>query len=359
MPLLQPNQVGIREELADYIAIVDQKSTPFVSMAPKGKDLGNVTFSWQVDNYATPTPGGVVDGTDVTYTAGSPGSPVNPVPNRTRLTNYAQVFRNDLRIGFIANTQDVAGVGNGGEIANGISKRLIELKRKMESTFLCSNQAIQADNGTNPYLTASLGQWLKTTNSAGLGAPTSSFAPASGARSTTTTSAFTEATAQNVMTAIYGATGTFRDYDVFLGANLKRAFTNLTAAGTSTIGTVQVANTNTIAAVAVRTFNQELGSDTFKASVDIFEGDFGRLILHPDVWVNSLGVSSDFNYGTSDGGAVKGYVVPMEMVEIRYAKMPEVTPLPNNGGGEGRLIQAIAGLVVKNPNGFGMFDGAS
>jgi hypothetical protein len=51
MPLLQPNQVGIREELADYIAIVDQKSTPFVSMAPTGKDLGNGNFSWQVDNH--------------------------------------------------------------------------------------------------------------------------------------------------------------------------------------------------------------------------------------------------------------------------------------------------------------------
>ena len=348
MPLLQPNQVGIREELADYIAIVDMKSTPFVSQAPKGKDLGNVTFSWQVDNYATPTPGGVVDGTDVTYTAGNPGSPVNPVPNRTRLSNYAQVFRNDLRIGFLANTQNVAGVGNGGEIANGISKRLIELKRKMESTFLATNQTIQADNGTNPYLTSSLGKWLTTTDSNGLGAPTSTFAPNSSAVTTTTSANFVEATAQNVLTGIYNATGTFRDYDVFLGATLKRAFTNLTA-GVATLNSV----TNSVSQTAVRTFNQELGSDTFKASVDIFEGDFGRLILHPDVWISS-----------TDGSAFtalpyKGYVVPMEMVEIRYAKMPEVTPLPNNGGGEGRLIQAIAGLVVKNPNGFGMFNGAS
>ena len=350
MPLLQPNQVGIREELADYIAIVDQKSTPFVSMAPKGKDLGNMVFSWQVDNYAVPSPGGIVDGTDVTYTAGNPGSPVNPVPNRTRLSNNAQVFRNDLRIGFIANTSNVAGVGNGGEIANGISKRLIELKRKMESTFLCTNQAIQNDNGTNPYLTSSLGQWIKTTNSTGTGAPTSSFAPASGARSTTATASFTEATVQNVLTAIYSATGTFRDYDCFLGANLKRAFTNLTA-GTTAV----TLNSNAIAATAVRTFNQELGSDTFKASIDIFEGDFGRLVLHPDVWVNALNAGA-FDYSATDGGAIKGYVVPMDMVEIRYAKLPEVTVLPNNGGGEGRLIQAIAGLCVKNPNGMGMFD---
>ena len=348
MPLLQPNQVGIREELADYIAIVDQKSTPFVSMAPKGKDLGNVTFSWQVDNYAAPLPGGIVDGTDVTYTAGNPGSPVNPVPNRTRLSNYAQVFRNDLRIGFIANTQNVAGVGNGGEIANGISKRLIELKRKMEATFLATNQTIQADNGTNPYLTSSLGKWLLTTNSAGIGAPTSTFAPNTAAIDATASASFVEATAQNVLTGIYNATGTFRDYDVFLGATLKRAFTNLTASGAT-----QVANTNTIAATSVRTFNQELSDDTFKSSIDIFEGDFGRLILHPDVWISSTDGSA---FTTT---AFKGYVVPMDMVEIRYAKLPEVTVLPNNGGGEGRLIQAIAGLCVKNPAGMGMFNGAS
>ena len=351
MPLLQPNQVGIREELADYIAIVDQKSTPFVSMAPKGKDLGNVTFSWQVDNYATPLPGGIVDGTDVTYTAGNPGSPVNPVPNRTRLSNYAQVFRNDLRIGFIANTQNVAGVGNGGEIANGISKRLIELKRKMESTFLATNQTIQADNGTNPYLTSSLGKWLLTTDAGGLGAPTTSFQPNTAAIDTTASASFVEATAQNVLTGIYNSTGTFRDYDVFLGATLKRAFTNLTAGGGSLIN--GAGTTNTYTQTAVRTFNQELGADTFKASIDIFEGDFGRLILHPDVWIGST------NGSAFTPLAYKGYVVPMDMVEIRYAKLPEVTVLPNNGGGEGRLIQAIAGLCVKNPAGMGMFNGAS
>ena len=357
MPLLQENQSGtvplastsaIREDLADYIAIVDQKSTPFVSMAPKGKDLGNMTFSWQVDNYATPAAGGVRDGTDVTYTAGNPGSPGNPVFNRTRLTNYAQVFRNDLRIGFVANTQNVAGVGNGGEIANGISKRLIELKRKMESTFLCTNQPGTQEDGTNSYLTSSLGQWLLQTNSAGIGAPTSTFAPNSAAVNTTTSANFVEATAQNVLTGIYNATGTFRDYDVFLGATLKRAFTNLTSSGTT-----QVVNSNAIAATSVRTFNQELASDTYKSSIDIFEGDFGRLILHPSTFIGGT-------TGTAlSAQAFKGYVIPMDMVEVRYAKLPQVKTLPDAGGGPARLIEAIAGLVVKNPSGFGMFNGAS
>lgn len=353
MPLLQPNQGGsvplastsaAREDLADYIAIVDAKSTPFVSMAPKGRDIGNMQFSWQVDNYGAPVLAGVVDGTDVTVASAS-----NPVVNRTRLNNYGQAFRRDLRIGFIAETQDVAGVTD--ELANGIAKKLVEIKRDMESTFMCTNQAAQADNGsTNAYLTGSLGNWLNSTNASNIGACASGspFLPASGAVDTTASASFTEATAQNVLTAIYGATGTFRDYDCILGTTLKRAFTNLTASGA-----IQVANANSIAATSVRTFNQELSADTFKASIDIFEGDFGRLILHPSTFIggkNSTSLSAQ---------AYKGYVIPMDMVEVRYAKLPQVKDLPDAGGGPARLVEAIAGLVCKNPSGFGFFNGAS
>jgi len=352
MPLLQPNQGGsvplastsaAREDLADYIAIVDAKSTPFVSMAPKGKDLGNMQFSWLVDNYGAPVLQGVVDGTDVTVANAS-----NPVTNRTRLNNYGQAFRRDLRIGFIAETQDVAGVTD--ELANGIAKKLVEIKRDMESTFLCTNQASQADNGTNPYLTGSMGNWLTSTNASNIGACASGspFLPASGAVDTTASASFTEATVQNVLTAIYGNTGTFRDYDCILGTTLKRAFTNLTASGTTV-----TANSNSIAATSVRTFNQDLGADTFKASIDIFEGDFGRLILHPSTFIGGKN-------GTSlSAQAYKGYVIPMDMAEVRYAKLPQVKPLPDSGGGPARLVEAIAGLVVKNPSGFGMFNGAS
>jgi hypothetical protein len=352
MPLLQPNQGGsvplastssAREDLADYIAIVDAKSTPFVSQAPKGRDIGNMQFSWQVDNYGAPVLAGVVDGTDVTVASAS-----NPVVNRTRLNNYGQAFRRDLRIGFIAETQDVAGVTD--ELANGIAKKLVEIKRDMESTFLCTNQAAQADNGTNPYLTGSMGNWLNNTNASNIGACASGspFLPASGAVDTTASASFTEATAQNVLTAIYSATGTFRDYDCILGTTLKRAFTNLTASGVT-----QVVNANSIAATSVRTFNQDLSSDTFKASIDLFEGDFGRLILHPSTFLggkNSTSLSAQ---------AFKGYVIPMDMVEVRYAKLPQVKNLPDAGGGPARLVEAIAGLVVKNPSGFGFFNGAS
>jgi hypothetical protein len=355
MPLLQENQAGttplastssVREDLADYIAIVDAKSTPFVSMSPKGKDIGNMQFSWLVDNYAVPTMGGVVDGADVTVsTAG------NPVENRTRLNNYGQVFRKDLRVGFIAETQNVAGVTD--ELANGIAKRLVELKRSMEATFMCSNQAAQSEvSSSNPYQTGSLGNWLTADSAANIGAVASGsqFKPASGAVIDTATASITEAVIQNVLTAIYGNTGTFRDYDCILGSTLKRAFTNLTASGSVANGS---GTTNTYTQTSVRTFNQDLASDTFKSSIDIFEGDFGRLILHPSTFV-----------GGKDGTtfvaqATKGYIIPMDMVEVRYAKLPQVKTLPDAGGGPARLVEAIAGLVCKNPSGFGMFNGTT
>ena len=354
MPLLQPNQGGsvplastsaAREDLADYIAIVDAKSTPFISMSPKGKDIGNMQFSWLVDNYLAPKMGGVVDGTDVTVANAS-----NAVVSRTRLNNYAQAFRRDLRVGFIAETQDVAGVTD--ELANGIAKKLVELKRDMEATFMCANQAAVADNGTNAYLTGSLGNWLNADNSANIGAVASgsAFKPASGAVITTATASITETVIQNVLTAIYGNTGTFRDYDCILGSTLKRAFTNLTASGAT-----QVANTNSIAATSVRTFNQDLASDTFKSSIDIFEGDFGRLILHPSTFIGA----KDTDGTTFVSQATKGYIIPMDMVEVRYAKLPQVKQLPDAGGGPARLVEAIAGLVCKNPSGFGFFNGAT
>jgi hypothetical protein len=352
MPLLQENQAGtvplastsaVREDLADYIAIVDAKSTPFVSMAPKGKDIGNMQFSWQVDNYGDPQLQGVVDGADVTVS-----SAANPVTNRTRLSNYGQVFRRDLRIGFIAETQNVAGVTD--ELANGIAKTLVLIKRDMEATFMCTNQDAKTEvSSGDPYMTGSLGNWLNADNSANIGAVASGspYKPASGAIDTTAAASFTEATAQNVLTAIYGKTGTFRDYDCILGTTLKRAFTNLTASGTT-----QVVNANAIAATSVRTFNQDLSSDTFKSSIDLFEGDFGRLILHPTTFIGGK------NGAALSAQATKGYVIPMDMVEVRYAKLPQVKDLPDAGGGPARLVEAIAGLVVKNPSGFGFFNGA-
>ena len=90
----------------------------------------------------------------------------------------------------------------------------------------------------------------------------------------------------------------------------------------------------------VRTFNQELGNTTFKNTITVFEGDFGTLNIHVDNFMPSPNT---------------GYIVPLEMTEVRYGMLPRVQDIPNSGSGEGRIIEACASLVVKQPQGFGKF----
>ena len=322
--LFERSQVGKREDLADLISVADAKSTPFTSMAPKGKKPGNTLMQWQVDAYDATSTAGTVDGTDV-------ASYDNASANRAILSNYGQVFRRNLRVSPLSiEISNVAGVKD--ELAHGLAKRLVEIKRDFEATFLSNNTA-QLDNGTVPYKTRGLGKWIVTAanKDAVLPVPDAYCTPSASIETTATTSNLTDANVQNVLAGIFGQTGTIRSYDLFCGSTLKRAFTNLLVNATT------VTNNPT----AVRTFTEDSADKTFTSVIDVFQGDFGTVNLHP---CNFMPDAKD------------GYVVPMDMVEIRYGQLPSVKELPDSGGGPARLIEAFAALVVKNPLALGKFD---
>jgi hypothetical protein len=238
-------------------------------------------------------------------------------------------------------TQDIATVaGVRDELANNVAKGIQAIKRDMEVT-LCSNNGAQADNGTVPYLTRGLHKWLQPIASKDSTLPVvDQFCTPTANRSTVGTASLTESVVQNVLTGIYSQTGQYRDYDALVGTSLKRAFTNLVFTTASSGST----NTQT----AIRTFNREANQSSYISSVDVFEGDFGKLRLHPSHYLNATaGVGSTFT----------GYVIPFDMVEVRYGgNVAGVTALTNNGGGEARMIEAVAGLCVYNPLAFGVFD---
>jgi hypothetical protein len=328
---------GKREELADLIALVDAKDTPFTSMAKKGSKPGNTLFRWQADSLPTPKATGTVDGTDVS-------SYDNYVKDgattyRAELSNYIQIFRRSVRVSPL--TQDISTVaGVRDELANNVAKGIQALKRDMEVTF-CSNNGAQADNGTVPYLTRGLHKWLQPIASKDATLPViDQFCTPTANRSTVGTAALTESVVQDVLTGIYSQTGQYRDYDALVGTALKRAFTNLVFTSTQGSGTAPM--------TAIRTLNRESDSSSYISSVDVFEGDFGKLRLHPSHYLKATsGVGSTF----------VGYVIPFDQVEVRYGgNVAGVTALPNNGGGEARMIEAVAGLCVYNPLAFGVFD---
>jgi hypothetical protein len=140
---------------------------------------------------------------------------------------------------------------------------------------------------------------------------------------------------------LFTNTGVIRDYDLLLGTSLKRAFTNFT----QSVTTGSAGHT----ASPIKTFSQDASSKSFINAIDLFEGDFGRLRLHPSTFIAESGSAVAF----------KGYAIPFDEVEIRYGKLPQIKELNDNGGGPARLIEAVAALVVNNPKGVGYFNGAS
>lgn len=370
-------QSGGREDLSDLISNVDAKSTVFTSMARKGKKPGNAVMGWQMDKHDEPNATAYVDGIDVSMTQalGADFSAINtgilptfenPGANRKLQQNYIQLFRRTFRISNLANEiQVVAGVKS--ELATGIAKKLISLKRDMEYVFL-SDQDAAVEASPVGYKTKALGSFLRRTaldltgpygdpiadeatyadNHAG-GRYNSEFRVDSAFTMPkvnayeSTVALLTEGAVQDVMKGIYDTTGVIRDYDALVGTSLKRAFTSFSQASSS-------ASANDLHS-PIKVFNQNASDRSFINAVDLFEGDFGRMRLHPSTFINEQ-TSATANAVRT----YKGYVIPFDQVEIRYGKLPEIKELTDNGGGPARLIQAIVALVINNPQNFGYFD---
>jgi hypothetical protein len=337
---------GKREDLADLISLVDAKETPFTSMAKKGSKPGNTHFRWQVDSLPTPVTTGTIDGTDVSTYDNYVKDGANQY--RAELSNNIQIFRRSVRVSKL--TLDIANVaGVRDELANNVAKGITMLKRDMEKTF-CGNSGVQDETASVPYLTRGLDKWLThsgSSNQASVSADghdtlypipaTWRLPDASRLSGSIAAGVLTETAVQDVLTSMFNQTGQFRDVDGLVGTAVKRAFTNL--AYTTKVETNAA---NSSAASVVRTLNREQGQASYISSIDVFEGDFGRVRLHPSVFLMT---------------EYKGYLIPFDKVEIKYGgNVAQVTELPDYGAGPARLIEAVAALAVHNPLAFGKLD---
>ena len=351
--LTEPNLSGRgkREDLMDMIALVDAKDTPFTSMAKKGSKPGNMYFRWQSDSLPAPQVGGTPDGLDVNLTTGVSNYVVG---YRAELANYAQIYRRAVRVSKL--TQDIADVaGVRDELADNVAKAITGIKRDMEVT-MTSNQFSQLDTGdqTTAYRTAGAQTWI---NNAGTNTPTPGDIPLIFRTPTTSIvgtgaalgTSLTDSVVQGLLKSVFDQTGHYTSFDCIVGTDLKRAFTSLL--GTTSLTTTSTSGVTGAGATKVQTFQRDAAADTYIQSLDVFQGDFGTVRLHPTTFIGTV---SGTTYTPT---AFKGLVLDMNLIEVRYGgNVAQVTPLTDNGGGPGRLVEAVAGLVVGNPLGLGKFD---
>jgi hypothetical protein len=328
------SQTGIRQDLSDLIAVVDAKTCPVVSMAKKGAEPINPLTSWQADGYtATTVPAGVLSDADI-----SSSDYVDNAANRVLLSARIQKFREVPSVDDLAqHVSEVAGVGKRREMARAVTKSLEQLKRKMEAAF-CSDQESVEQSGSTPYKTRGLGKWIQ--NGAQTDLPVNaSYRTPTASINTTATASLTEADVQNLLQSIYEQTGKSATYSLVCGPTLKRQFTSFTR--------TQFASTNV--ASAIRVLNQK-DENKIVATVDIFEGDFGTLELIP-----SLFLAKDATVNATAVQNGRGYVLDMDMVELRYNRKPRYQELEDRGGGPRGIVDSICALCVKSPLALGKF----
>ena len=195
MATIEPNQVGVREDLSDYISAAEMKDTPVTSMIPKGKKIGNMRLDWQMDADLDNSTGGVLDGTDVT-------SYQDAAENRELGSVYCQWFRESAKVGTLAqDVSNVAGVSEK-EKARAVMKVLTQVKQNIEAR-ISGDDDTTAQSGATAYTTRGLGSWINNTAQGTLPVPSAYRTPTSSIDSTASTAAATEASINDVVKSIF------------------------------------------------------------------------------------------------------------------------------------------------------------
>lgn len=331
--LLEPTQVGKREDLRDIMSVVDAKKYPLTSMAPKGMAPKNSLVEWLMDNYPAPSFDGVLDGEDVTVYE-------NMAAGRARAQARVQIFRHAPMVSLMAQeVSDVAAVGQRQEMAKAIVKSIEMTKRDMECAF-CSDHESQAQAGAAPYLTRGLGKWIQ--NGAQTDLPVNSaYRTPTASIDTTATASVTEPIVNAVVQSVWDQTGDDKTYQLICGRVLRSRF--------STFVQYQTASTNVMA--AMRTFNQDANERKITSTIDVLEGDFGTIELMPSHWCA--------NDSAAAVQRARGYLLDLDLIQILYHTPPSRKPLPDLGGGPREMVYAIAALMVKNPLGLAKFAATS
>ena len=391
-----PAPGGSNRDLLNAITLVDAKECPFMAMVPKAGGVTNLNFEWPVDKELVADDNATVDGMDLQhgFTSVNDGSAsgdsesdfTHVLDQYAIMDNRVQWFRRAALVSKLTESAtNLAGVAN--QRAFAVRKQLLALKRDME-VRLCSddipktsdavyyNANAVTGSSSAGNKTRSLGKFIDpyavtADVPAGYVTPAASvqetdatkndFETILNATGTTTSANLTEDQVNSVLQSVYEKTGKISTKTLLCGPNLKKRFKDFTAV-----------STGSGAATVARSYGASLADKKVISTVDVYEGDFGTIQLVPTLWnafhtmasgtagskahVWSGTVASGTNHNAGANPNLSyGYLLDMDLIELRFHQLPQVQPLPNQGAGERFAVDAIAGLCVKNPLGLGAF----
>jgi len=334
-PLIERNQSGQLQDIADIVANIVSEKTPATSMLRKESEPNQKKMDYQVETYPDASFDGVMDNADV--------DAFDSVP-REEVTAVQQLYRRPWRVSRFADKTKIAGVPKG-ERGRQRTKALIILKFMVESRILC-NADCSVDNGTDtPNRTRGAFKWLETGAQALFPVP-AGYRPSSDVRYTGALSSLTEDAFRALMDEAYDMRRGESQLHGFVGTKLKKVFDYFT---------VRVDAGSANETYPVRTFNAQQESKKVIACVDMLEFSTGNVSLH----------LSSYLYRTPTTGAKtansarSGLFLDMDMWSLAYMDAPALYDLENQGGGPRGYADCIMGSKCYNPLGQPVVDTAT
>lgn len=401
MPLTEPNQPVVHEDLSDALTMIDVADKPFTTMVPKGKKPEDTIFFDPIDKQQDARLGGVPDGTAVNR-----ANTANPAANRGKIGGRIQVFQRDLGVGFIAQSvTNPAGISD--EYANGVDNKLSEVKGDMELTFLSDQESADSAGSTTPDLTRGVGRWVSSDAPVDTAAqiPTAFRTPSAHIVTVNGATSFTKAQLNTLL----------KNSHTRSGGKMVKLNGFLTPSLLERVQTFFQEFTPTSSEVPLARFTQAGDSETVKQAVTRYINAFGQVDMLPSQYLGGIrsytgtsGLTASITnldatvtlgaafldgqgnpgiqvgmrvYGTGIpagayvasvtsstifelsanatatngtatlyfGEIMHGHFLDMKYFQLRPTLNPGHTELPVDGSGKHGFIRAIAGLQCTNP----------
>jgi len=305
---------GNREELSDVVSRITPEDTPIYSMIGKGS-AKSTHPEWEIDDLAAPADNAHAEGDEFDFDAiGTP----------ERVGNYTQIFRKTWAVSRTQNSVDNA--GNVEKIKHQKLKKGIEVRKDIEFALLGNT----ASKATDPRKLGSLSSWYETNVDRGATGANGGFDDATGltvAATAGTKRAFTKGLLDGTMQQIYTSGGTPKM--AVCSPYVKSVFTTF------------MSDAN------VASFRYAVGKggkNTIVATADVYEGDFGKVMIVPNrVQAGNATMASNVHY-------LDPALLKMKMLD----KIQNVKNLAKTGDANKGVIIGEGTLCVKNEKGLGV-----
>lgn len=310
---LSTNAVGNREDLSDVVSRITPEDTPIFSMIKK-EAAKSTNPEWEVDDLETPADNAHVEGDEFNFDAITPPA---------RVGNHTQIFRKSW---IVSQTQEaVDNAGRAEKVKYQKLKKGVEVKKDIEFSILSNNASVKT--GTRKL--GSLASWYETNVSRGTGGANGGFDTATGltvAATAGTQRAFTKALLDDVMQQVYNSGG--RAKFVICSPYVKSVFTTF------------MSDAN----VAQFRYAASGGQNTIIATADVYEGDFGKVMIVPNRVQAGNGVMA------SNVHLLDPALLSMKMLR----QIKNVPDLARTGDAEKGVVIGEGTLSVKNEKGLGV-----